>query len=108
MTVLIHSIYTFPYNLDWLGRCRWSTNSDEPLLFVKYHDNLLDILDVEKKVLTLKSSIQLDLGSKCSNSSFTSFSFTLSRHTRAVSKILKESLAFFFNDKRVDFLILFL
>lgn len=43
--------------LDDTGRCRWSTNTDEPLLFVKSGSNKLDILDAEKKVLTLKKSI---------------------------------------------------
>ena len=52
-------------SLDYSGRCRWSTNSDEPLLFVKYDGNQLNILDVEKKVLTLKNSIQTESKGKC-------------------------------------------
>ena len=40
------------------GRCRWSSNPDEPLLFVKYDANRLNILDIEKKALILKDPIQ--------------------------------------------------
>lgn len=45
--------------LDSYGRCRWSTNVGEPLVFVKYGETHLNILDIEKKALTLKSSVQL-------------------------------------------------
>ena len=46
--------------LDSFGRCRWSTNTDEPLLFIKYRVYLLYILDAEKKALTSKRPIELD------------------------------------------------
>lgn len=46
--------------IDGASRCRWSTNIGEPYLFLKYEFNLLNILDTEKKVLTLKESLQLD------------------------------------------------
>ena len=46
--------------LDYVGRCRWSTNADESLIFAKFDENKLNILDAEKKVLTLKRSVQLD------------------------------------------------
>ena len=42
------------YSLDETGRCRWSSNPDEPLLYVKYDRAFLNILDTEKKVLILK------------------------------------------------------
>lgn len=42
------------------GRCRWSKNVGEPFLFVKYDLGRLNVLDVEKKTLILKSPIQLE------------------------------------------------
>ena len=45
--------------LDYFGRCRWSTLSGEPLLFIKYDDGKLNIIDTEKKGLILKDSVQL-------------------------------------------------
>ena len=56
--------------LDHFGRCRWSSNSGEPLLFVKYDNNQLNVLDVEKKALTLKTPHQIDLLSKFRPSPF--------------------------------------
>ena len=46
--------------LDDSGRCRWSTLTDEPILFVKYGSDKLNILDTEEKLLILKNSVQLD------------------------------------------------
>ena len=43
-------------------RSRWSTNADESLIFVKYNRRQLNILDAEKKTLTLKSPVELDRG----------------------------------------------
>ena len=43
-----------------MGRCRWSINADEPLLFVKYDWRLLNILDAEKKALILKSPVEIE------------------------------------------------
>lgn len=47
--------------LDLDGRCRWSTNAEEPYLFIKYAKRMLNILDVEKKSFTLKNLFQLEL-----------------------------------------------
>ena len=48
------------------NRCRWSTNIGDPFLLVKYDRRLLNVLDVEKKVLTSTHSIQLeDMGKRC-------------------------------------------
>ena len=44
---------------DIMGRCRWSTNAGEPFLFVKYNINTLNIIDIEKKILTLKNPEKL-------------------------------------------------
>lgn len=44
---------------DVHGHCRWSTNINESFVFVKYNGQLLNILDVEKKVLTLKTPVEL-------------------------------------------------
>ena len=60
-----HSNFSYSYtnsytnSLDCVGRCRWSTNTGESLLYVKYAQNKLNTLDVEKKTLTLKDSIML-------------------------------------------------
>ena len=54
---------SYSYNtnsLDDCSRCRWSTNPDEPLLFVKYDWSLLNILDTEKKALILKSPVEIE------------------------------------------------
>ena len=48
------------YSLDSLARCRWSSNPDEPLLYVKYDERFLNILDVEKKALILKSPVEIE------------------------------------------------
>ena len=56
--------YSYNYSLDSFGRCRWSTNTDEPLLFVAYSWKQLNILDVEKKALILKSPVKIESKSK--------------------------------------------
>ena len=43
--------------IDGSGSCRWSSNSSEPLLFVKHDSNKLNILDAEKKALVLTDSV---------------------------------------------------
>mgnify|MGYP000962709903 CR=1 FL=1 len=48
--------------LDTNGCCRWTTNADEPLLFVKYDGKLLNILDVERNTFILKSVVHLEDG----------------------------------------------
>lgn len=60
------------YVLDPYGRCKWSTNASEPLLFVKYDCNKLNILDIEKRTPIFKNTIQTEKG-KC-------ISFPLTRH----------------------------
>ena len=52
----------YNYFFDTYGRCKWSTNTVELILFVKYDMRYLNILDVEKKTLALKDPIQMDLG----------------------------------------------
>ena len=58
--ILMFSKYFASTSLDGCARCRWSSNSDEPLLFVKYNSNQLNIFDAEKRDLSLKNPIQLD------------------------------------------------
>ena len=70
---LVNSFPFFSYSLDYAGRCRWSTNTGESLLFVKYDDNILNILDVDKQVFILKEPVQLDPGN-CSSRNFALFS----------------------------------
>ena len=60
---------------DTEGRCRWTTNPEEPLLFVKYGLNKLNIIDTEKKALTLKSTFQLDQKGHYSEFAFSAFVF---------------------------------
>lgn len=45
---------------DNVGRCRWSTNPSESLLFVKSNHNRLNILDAEKKVMMLQKPVPLE------------------------------------------------
>ena len=45
---------------DYWSRCRWGTLSGEPLLYVKYCKKLLNIVDTEKKTLTLKDPVELE------------------------------------------------
>ena len=40
--------------LDNFSRCRWISNSEEHLIFVKYDWSMLNILDTQKGTLTLK------------------------------------------------------
>ena len=69
-----------------MGRCRWSPNSDEPLLFIRYDWRQLNILDAEKNAFTLKSPIQMEFRnivgsvSMCIEDLFTSTWFHLSRY----------------------------
>ncbi len=53
------------YSLDWTGRCRWSFNIGEPLLFVKFKSNKLNLLDVEKKALILRIPVELEKSGIC-------------------------------------------
>ena len=48
------------FSLDDWSRCKWSSNHDEPLLFVRFDDNNLNIVDFEKDVLSLKNPIKTD------------------------------------------------
>ena len=59
-----HSDITEPsdyYYIDVVSRCRWSSNSGEPTVFIKYDLNKLNILDIEKKALILKSPVCLEV-----------------------------------------------
>lgn len=55
---LRHSFNSGP--TDETGRCRWSTHSGEPLLFIKYDKRMLNIVDTEKKVFILKDPFELE------------------------------------------------
>ena len=54
--------FSYSYNNYSLDGCRWSPNTEEPLLFVKYDQHRLNILDVEKKAFILKEPIQTEFG----------------------------------------------
>lgn len=58
---LSHITVKTSYGLDRFGRCRWSTNIDEPLVYIKY-DNELKVLDTVKNALIPKKKIELDAG----------------------------------------------
>lgn len=47
-------------SLDSDGRCQWSSNSGEPLLYVKHHLNDLNILDAVRNCFILKETFELD------------------------------------------------
>jgi hypothetical protein len=63
--ILLEFSQFYHYSIDNYSRCRWSTNSDEPFLFVMHTWKQLNILDIEKKALTLKESLKLEKGSNC-------------------------------------------
>lgn len=46
--------------LDAVARCRWSINSGEPSIFIKYDWNKLNVLDLEKKAVLMQNSTQLE------------------------------------------------
>ena len=46
--------------LDPIVRCRWSTNSADPSLFIKYDKNKLNILDAEQQKLILTEPFKVD------------------------------------------------
>lgn len=59
-------VIKFIFNIvDSTARCRWSTNPLEPLLYIKYDWNHLNILDIEKKALTLRVPTQLYRPASC-------------------------------------------
>lgn len=70
-----NSFHSHDHFLDENSHCRFSTNPDEPLLFVKYDKIQLNILDIEKKDLILKSPIQTE--TKCNWSSWLISLFSL-------------------------------
>ena len=47
-------------HLGSTNRCRWIPNSEEYLIYVKYQLRILNILDVQKGILTLKNPIFLE------------------------------------------------
>ena len=61
---LSYNVFYYYYltcmNLDWYNRCRWCPNAEEHLVYVKYDLWLLNILDAQKGVLTLKNPIPLE------------------------------------------------
>lgn len=45
---------------DDMTRCRWSTVSTDPKIYVKYRANLLRVFDVEKRESIFKDSLQIE------------------------------------------------
>ena len=70
----IHEQRLDNFYLDFWSRCRWVPNIGEPLLFIKHSLDQLNILDTEKKVLTLKSSIDLETLGNLNNIFFFKYS----------------------------------
>ena len=58
--IFYYYYYLICVDLDWVNRCRWCPNTEEHLIYVKYDYNLLNILDAQKGVLTLKNPILLE------------------------------------------------
>ena len=57
--VFFHYFWSLRIYLDGAGRCRWSTNKGESLLYLKYNESRLNILDVEKEMFALKEPFRL-------------------------------------------------
>ena len=82
---------------DYYARCRWSTNAGESLLFVKYNENTLNILDAEKKTFTLGWYPRPFNDSNCSYIFFLFVNSKFSLHAWLVfHKCREERLYFFF------------
>ena len=62
---------------DYWSRCRWSTLSGEPILYVKSGENQLNIIDPEKQQLILKDSVQHDTSMLWNHVTFLIFWSTL-------------------------------
>lgn len=54
--------------LDLKNRCKWSPNIGDPLLYIRYGERSLNILDIEKQKLIWVSSMMLGDISKISSS----------------------------------------
>ena len=94
--------------LGFWGRCRWSTNPDEALLFIKYDSSKYRILDVEKKAFVFKVPIQLESNCKCSQFLFYSFSFNdLTWINIKFPWHPRENRLFLFNGEKTNLLIFF-
>ena len=52
--------YLISIILDHCHRCRWIPNLEEHLIYVNYDSCVLNILDTQKGVLTLKNPIFLE------------------------------------------------
>lgn len=46
--------------LDDAGLCRWTCNSGESILFIKYDGNQLNLFDLEKQSLLLNTALKLE------------------------------------------------
>ena len=104
MTSVKFSYSSHNYSLDPWNHCRWSTNPDEPLLFVKYDLKLLDILDIEKKALILKSSLKIDQKSKNNRALFLVFFFQLEKKIKFIILFLNWCFLWFLLDLIFTFL----
>ena len=103
--------YACAHFKDAFGRCRWNTNPDEFLLFIKYSRSKLNILDAEKKVMTLKESLQLNRFGTFSRNCVLSLSSLFSLHNaKWTLNILRGKNIFFFGKEitLLTFLILFM
>ena len=84
---LVHSV---------LNRCRWSKIPEEQLLYIKYNDNKLNILDIQKEKLILKAPILLEKsdGSNLQNLSLL-FQFILLLLNRLIKFFLNYLTSYF-------------
>ena len=56
----ISKFWAFPlFQLDLWSRCRWSTDASEQLLYIKFNERYLNILDSQKGQLILKEPFEI-------------------------------------------------
>ena len=61
--------------LVWENRCRWSADSSQELVYVKYRRSFLNLLDVNKGIFALKDPVRLEREEKSNfQSIYTKFS----------------------------------
>ena len=51
--------------LDAMARCRWSAVIGDSAIFAKHNYNKLNLIDVEKKELLFKASVELEKQHNC-------------------------------------------
>lgn len=61
-TLFYVTTYFHNVNLGYYSRCRWNPIEGNNLIAIKYNYQLLNLLDAEKQIPTLKISLELESG----------------------------------------------